>query len=142
MFVITPRFFPPSSLSALAGSCCPLPMSCAAVLRGCGAVVLRWCCVPYSCCPLPLPCAAALLCLCCAVLRCVLFCQMVVFYTVYNACLLAWSFWLYGKTMSTSLQARDGLLLLLAAAFFSSREEGRVLCIFMQGFRDENSALI
>lgn len=31
-------------------------------------------------------------------------CQMVVFYTVYNACLLAWSYWLYGKTMTTSLQ--------------------------------------
>lgn len=30
--------------------------------------------------------------------------QMVVFYTVYNACLLAWSYWLYGKTMATSLQ--------------------------------------
>ncbi|CAN0297704.1 unnamed protein product, partial [Ectocarpus fasciculatus] len=30
--------------------------------------------------------------------------QMVVFYTVYNACLLAWSYWLYGKTMTTSLQ--------------------------------------
>ncbi|CAM9907099.1 unnamed protein product [Laminaria digitata] len=34
--------------------------------------------------------------------------QMVVFYTVYNACLSAWSFWLYGNPMSTSLQAREG----------------------------------
>lgn len=29
---------------------------------------------------------------------------MVVFYAVYNACLMAWSYWLYGKTMANSLQ--------------------------------------
>lgn len=48
---------------------------------------------------------------------------MVVFYTVYNACLLAWSFWLYGKTMSTSLQAR-GLILFMFIVFGRWREGG------------------
>ncbi|CAM9336725.1 unnamed protein product, partial [Ectocarpus sp. 13 AM-2016] len=45
--------------------------------------------------------------------------QMVVFYTVYNACLLAWSYWLYGKTMTTSLQ--QGRVRAWAGSFNTSR---------------------